>query len=131
MSDIKIEGKDIRLLGTSFHDLCNGRFDNIDKFLKVNNYYWKKFNEYEKYKLKDGTIIKGWHRIRINYKRSGIVFWGIPEYGKKFKESICGINSIETDFWHPEIISKKEYHINSTLTDTDFYTLGRRIKIVD
>lgn len=119
------------LLDTSFPGLCNGRFNNLDKFLKVNKYYWKRFNKYEEYKLTDGTIIEGYHRIRINYKRSGWIFWGIPEYGKKFKESVCAVNSIETQFWHPEIISKKEYGINSVLTDEDFNTLGGRIKIVD
>lgn len=119
------------LLDTSFHGLCKGRFNNRDKFLKVNKYYWKKFNKLEGYKLTDGTIIEGYHRIRINYKRSGILFWCIPEYGKKFKESFCCVNSIETEFWHPEIISKKEYDINSVLTDENFNTLGGRIKIVD
>ena len=133
----KITGKDIRkyfgnvLLDTSFHGLCNGRFNNLDKFLKVNKYYWRKFNKFEKYKLTDGTIIEGWHKIRINYKRSGLVFWSIPEYGKKFNERACHVNSIETEFWHPEIISKKEYNINGFFTDTDFNTLDGRIKIVD
>ncbi len=137
MSDTKITGKDIRkyfgnvLLDTSFHGLCNGRFNNLDKFLKVNKYYWKKFNKFEEYKLTDGTIIEGWHKIRINYKRSGLIFWGIPEYGKKFKENNCGVNSLEIEFWHPEIISKKEYDINSIFTDADFDTLDGRIKIVD
>lgn len=136
-TDDKITGKDIRkyfgnvLLDTSFHGLCNGRFINLNKFLKVNKYYWKKFNKFEEYKLTDGTIIEGWHKIRINYKRSGLIFWGIPEYGKKFKESVCGVNSIEIEFWHPEIISKKEYNINHIFSDTDFDTLNGRIKIVD
>lgn len=133
----KIIGKDIRkyfgnvLLDTSLHGLCNGRFFNLDKFLKVNKYYWKKFNKFEEYKLTDGTIIEGLHKIRINYKRSGLIFWGIPEYGKKFKESVCSVDSVETEFWHPEIISKKEYDINSIFTDADFNTLDGRIKIVD
>ena len=132
--DDKITVKDIRKyfgdvqLGTSFYYLCSG--EDINKYLKVNKYYWKDFTLTD-YELDDGTKITGLHKIRINYKRSGIIFWTIPEYGKKFKEQASGVYSVATEFLCPEIISKKQFGINPLFKESDFDTLGGRIKIVD
>lgn len=117
-------------LDTSLDGLCkmNGK---PEDHLKINREYWMYIAPYRKMFTKDREKIEGWHKLVITYKRSGIVFWKFPEYCKRFDEQSFPINSMEVEMWHPAILSKNEFNVNSSFSDEIFDTLDGRIKIVD
>lgn len=117
-------------LDTSLYKLCkmNGK---PEDHLKIKREYWMYIPLEQKMFTKDRELIVGWHKLVITYKRSGIVFWKFPEYGKRLDEQASWINSMDVIMWHPVVLSKNEFNVNSAFSDEIFDTVDGRIKIVD